>query len=246
MSINWWTLAFQTINVLILIWLLSRFFFRPLADIVAKRQLETAKLLADAAAARRDAEEARISATKTREEMAAERDRLIDQAREAAQVEKAGLLAQLQDEIAKRRGEADAAIGRERVAAERATYARASEVAVDIARRLLQRVPARVAFSAFCESLHSELSGLPVEAKRSLAAADESHPIEIVAAEALADDQAKAMRQTLCEAIGAEPSVAFRSDPALIAGVEIRGRNLIISSNWKADLEAIRRELTHD
>jgi F-type H+-transporting ATPase subunit b len=246
MSINWWTLAFQTINVLILIWLLGRFFFRPLVGIVAKRQEETAKLLADAAAARREADEARASARRTREEIAAERDRLIDQARKAAETEKAGLLAQFQDEIAKRRSEADAAIARDRLAAERAMNVLASEVSVDIARRLLQRLPASAAFLAFRESLRRELSGLSVETKRGLAAADASRPIEIVVAEALPDDQAKAMRQTLYEAIGAEPCVAFRSDPALIAGVEVRGRNLVISSNWKADLEAIRRELTHD
>ena len=41
MHIDRWTLALQTVNVLVLIWLLHRFFFRPVADIVAKRQAET-------------------------------------------------------------------------------------------------------------------------------------------------------------------------------------------------------------
>ena len=55
MHFDWWTLALQTVNVLVLIWILARFFFRPVADIVAKRQAETNKLLADAAAAREQA-----------------------------------------------------------------------------------------------------------------------------------------------------------------------------------------------
>ncbi len=54
MHIDWWTLALQTVNVLILIWILGRFFFRPVADIVAKRQEETASCLADADAARKE------------------------------------------------------------------------------------------------------------------------------------------------------------------------------------------------
>ena len=45
----------QTVNVVILVWLLGRFFCRPVVDIVAKRQEETNKLLADAAAARQEA-----------------------------------------------------------------------------------------------------------------------------------------------------------------------------------------------
>ena len=50
MRIDWWTLALQTVNVLVLIWILGRFFFRPVMDIVVKRQQEANKLLADAAA----------------------------------------------------------------------------------------------------------------------------------------------------------------------------------------------------
>ena len=38
MRIDWWTLAFQTINVLILIWILSQFLFRPVVAIIEQRQ----------------------------------------------------------------------------------------------------------------------------------------------------------------------------------------------------------------
>ena len=55
MHIDWWTLALQTVNVLVLIWLLARFFFRPVMDIVVKRQEKAKKLLADAARARQQA-----------------------------------------------------------------------------------------------------------------------------------------------------------------------------------------------
>jgi F-type H+-transporting ATPase subunit b len=64
MRIDWWTLALQTVNVLILIWILGRFFFRPVADIVARRQEEANRLLSDADAARRAAAEAREDAGK--------------------------------------------------------------------------------------------------------------------------------------------------------------------------------------
>ncbi len=38
MRIDWSTLALQTINALVLIWLLARFLFRPVAGIIAERQ----------------------------------------------------------------------------------------------------------------------------------------------------------------------------------------------------------------
>ena len=130
MHIDWWTLAFQTVNVIILIWILGRFFFRPVVDIVANRQAQANKILADAAAARRQASDARAEADKARAQIIAERERVIAEATKAAQAEKARLLAHAADEIAKLRGEAEAAIARDRSAARQAIIARASELAV--------------------------------------------------------------------------------------------------------------------
>ena len=47
MRIDWWTFAFQTINVLVLVWLLSRFLFKPVAKIIADRQQAAARLMQD-------------------------------------------------------------------------------------------------------------------------------------------------------------------------------------------------------
>jgi F-type H+-transporting ATPase subunit b len=89
MRLDWWTLALQAVNALVLIWILARFFFRPVVNIIAKRQEEANKLLADAAAARRQAADARAGAEKARAEISAERDRLIAEAQAAARKEKA-------------------------------------------------------------------------------------------------------------------------------------------------------------
>ena len=38
MRIDLWTLGLQAINALVLIWLLARFLFRPIAAIIAERK----------------------------------------------------------------------------------------------------------------------------------------------------------------------------------------------------------------
>ncbi len=38
MTIDWWTLALQAANVLILVWLLARFFWKPVAGMIAERR----------------------------------------------------------------------------------------------------------------------------------------------------------------------------------------------------------------
>ena len=77
MHIDWWTLALQTVNVVVLVWILARFFFRPIADLVAKRKEATARLLTDADAARKEAESLRYDAAKLRAIVNAESDGLI-------------------------------------------------------------------------------------------------------------------------------------------------------------------------
>ena len=62
MRIDWWTLAFQTVNVLVLVWLLSRFLFKPVSKIMAERQQAAAALMQDASAARDAAERDRKQA----------------------------------------------------------------------------------------------------------------------------------------------------------------------------------------
>ena len=52
MRIDWWTLALQAINVVILVWLLARFLFRPVMGAITARQTAMDQLLADAESAK--------------------------------------------------------------------------------------------------------------------------------------------------------------------------------------------------
>ena len=56
MSIDFGTLALQAVNVLILIWLLQRFFWRPVAAIIAQRRAAAQAMLDDAAKRQAEAE----------------------------------------------------------------------------------------------------------------------------------------------------------------------------------------------
>jgi F-type H+-transporting ATPase subunit b len=243
MHIDWWTLALQTVNVLILIWILGRFFFRPVADLLAKRRAQAARLIADAEAARKQAEDLRAETKKQRADIDAARDRLIAEARKAADAEKAALLAVFAGELDQHRKDAMVAIERERAAMERAVLDRAGELSVEIARRLLQRLPADAGFAAFLDGLGAELGKLPADARESLAAADREHPLRIITASVLDDKQAAQLRTVLHAALRGETPIELSSDPALIAGFEVRGRNVIMRNNWRADLAQIRKEL---
>jgi len=244
MRIDWWTLTLQTINVLVLVLILARFFFRPIMDIVARRQEEANKLLSDATTAREKAADAKAEVDKIRVGVATERDRLIAEAQKAADIERQNLLSQVSQEIAKLRTEAEAAIARDQKAAEQAIIVRASELAVDIAQRLLARIPPGASLTAFLDGLCQKLRTLPPQERGGFtSAAATDHPIEVVAAAALSKTEIDQIRNALRDALGSELTLKVRSDPALIAGIELHGHGTIVRNSWRADLDRIHEEL---
>src|SRR5580658_7333394 len=81
MTIDWWTLGLQTVNIVILVWLLQRFFWAPIAGMLVERRAAAQKALADAQAARDSARAALADIQRTRAGFAAERDKILADAR---------------------------------------------------------------------------------------------------------------------------------------------------------------------
>ena len=48
MEFDWTTFTLEIINFLILVWILKRFLYRPILDVIAKRRAGIEKTLADA------------------------------------------------------------------------------------------------------------------------------------------------------------------------------------------------------
>jgi F-type H+-transporting ATPase subunit b len=243
MHIDWWTLALQTANVLILIWLLAHFLFRPVADIVARRQEEANKLLADAADVRRGVDEDRAGLERARAGIADERNRAVAEARATAEAERAAALARTGEEMTKLRADADAAISRDRLAMEKTLIDQVRDLSIDIARRLLGRVGPTASVDAFLPGLREQLQALPPQERAAFAQAGDKGNIEIVTAAPTDADATDRIRRAVSEALGGKPALAFRTDPAVIAGIELHSRHAVIRNSWRNDLERIREEL---
>jgi F-type H+-transporting ATPase subunit b len=243
MHIDWWTLALQTINVLILVWLLGRFFYRPLVDIIEKRRVAASKLLAEATAARAaaDAEKAGIAAT--RQGIATEHERLLADARKQAEAERDAMLRKAAEMAAKSRADGEAGLQRDRAVMQEAVLQGAGALAADIARRLLERLPADVATMSFLNALSHQLQAISPQTRALLAAAANA---EVITAVPLSDPLQAQCRKALEGILGTQAKLTFRSDPGLIAGVEIRSGAIVVRNNWRDDLAQILKELEAD
>lgn len=241
MHLDWSTLALQTINVLVLLWLLKRFLFRPVADIIAARKQAAETLLAEAAAQRATAQATNGDLARRAQAAAAEAEGLRAAAQADADTERSRLLTEAEAEIARIRAAAAAAIRRERTGRRRALEAEARQLAVTIASRLLARIPAEAATAAILAGLGPVLAGLPREQREALAAG--AAPLEVVSAVALSTEQQAACGALLAQQLAASREPRFRVDPALLAGIELHGAHAVLRQSWQAELDRIGQEL---
>ena len=70
--------------------------------------------------------------------------------------------------------------------------------------------------------------------------------MHVVTAAALDPETKSTLQRKLNAALGAEVAIAFSCDPALLAGVELRFRHIVIRNNLAADLAQIMEQLNHD
>jgi F0F1-type ATP synthase membrane subunit b/b' len=99
MTIDWWTLGIQTVNVVILIWLLGRFFWRPVAAMIEQRRATAQRIVTEAEAKRSEATAALAEIERTRAGFARERDAILAAAHEAAERERTTRLAEAEKEV---------------------------------------------------------------------------------------------------------------------------------------------------
>ena len=93
MELNWTTFILELVNFVVLIWILNRFLYRPVMNVIAQRKAAIQKTLSEAETTRSDAQalqsqyenrlteweqEREKARAQLRDEISAERNRLLD------------------------------------------------------------------------------------------------------------------------------------------------------------------------
>ncbi|WP_213770530.1 ATPase [Bradyrhizobium sp. dw_78] len=244
MTIDWWTLGLQTVNVLVLVWLLARFFWRPVAAMIEERRKAVQQTLAEAEAKRGEADAALADIKRTRMSFDGERQAILASAEEAAEKLRHERVAQGENEAAALRAAAQATIDQGKKAADKAWTERAGRLAIEIAQRLAARLDGAAVQTAFLDWLIADIGKLPIAVREGLTAPG----VTLVLASAAplsADDQARCGVR-IGQALNATVQLDFTADPALIAGLELRGPSIIMRNSWQADLSHILADITND
>jgi F-type H+-transporting ATPase subunit b len=221
--IDWFTVGAQALNFVILVWLMKRFLYKPILHAIDAREARIAGELADAAAKQAQAQKERDEfqhknaefdqqsaalLSKATDQANAERRRLLDEARQAADA----LSAKRQDALRNDAHHLNQAIIRR---TQQEVFAIARKALADLATTSLEERMGEV----FTRRLR-EMDG---QAKKGLANAlrAASAPAIVRSAFDLPAEQRSTIQNALNEAFSADIHVRFETAPDLVSGIEL-------------------------
>jgi F-type H+-transporting ATPase subunit b len=251
MHIDWWTLLFQTINFLILVWLLQRFLYRPVLAVIDRRRRETDSLVDAAKQARAEAETERQGLQTERQAMGTARDALLAEAKRDADEVRTKLVADARREVERLLADARVKIAQEREDAAADLRRHAATLAIGLAGHVLGEVAHDDLDDAFFDAAVASLGRLPPDEiaslRQAIAGADAGSPaVHVVSARPLDRDRQARYRDALAGLFGQAPAIGYAVDKDLIAGVEIHLPHTIIHHSARSTIDRAAQEIDDD
>ncbi len=245
MRFDWWTLALQTVNFAILVWLLQRFLYKPVLRLVDARRGEIAKQYQDAHDAETKAQALQEKAEGERAGVAAERAALLKAAQAEAEEAATARRARAEQEATALLDGARKVLAKEREQALAEAQHAALDLGAEIARRLIDELPMKIRAEAWLERLEQHLAALPkAELDAFLRQGADGGTVTVVTASALPADTAALWQSRLHKRLADGITIAFATDPNLIAGVELHLPTTILRLSWQSALASIHSEIT--
>ena len=223
MLIDWFTVGAQTLNFLILVWLLKRFLYKPIRHAIDEREKRIAAELANADKKKAEAQKERDEfkhknealdqqraalLSKATDEAKAEGQRLLDEARKAADALSAKRMETLRNDA----GNLSQAISRR---TQQEVFAIARKALTDLATTSLEERLGEVFTRRLREMDDPAKAGLAEALKTA------SDPALVRSAFDLPAEQRAAIQNALNETFSAEIHVRFETAPDLISGIEL-------------------------
>ena len=243
MLFDWFTVGAQALNFLILLFLMWRFLYKPILHAIDEREKRIAAELADADAKRAEAQKERDEYQHKNEELDQQRAALLSQATEEAKVERQRLLdeaRQAADTLSAKRQETqrndahnlNQAIGRR---TQQEVFAIARKALTDLATTSLEERLGEV-FTRRLREMESQARAGLAEALKTA-----TDPALVRSAFDLPAEQRAAIQNAINETFSADIRLRFETAPDLVSGIEFTTNGLKVGWSIADYLESLEK-----
>jgi F-type H+-transporting ATPase subunit b len=223
MLIDWFTVGAQTLNFLILVWLLKRFLYKPVLLAIDEREQRIAAKLADADAKKADAQKERDEFQHKNEDFDKQRADLLSKATDEVNAERQRLLDEVRQAAEALRAKRNDALARELQSLNDEITRRTREEVFAITRKALKDLAAASLEERMTEVFTERVRGLNSDAKAEFARSLKgfSDPAVVRSAFELPSQQRAAIQLALNETLSADIKLRFETAPDVICGIEL-------------------------
>lgn len=238
MELNWSTFILEIVNFLVLVWILKRFLYRPVLDVIERRRKAVETRLAEAARLHDEAEAlkeqygGRLATWETEKREAADRLAREIEAERARRLEE--LARSLEEEKEKSRVASERRWSEQKRAVER----QALELGATFSARLLETASGPELEARLVALLLDELAALPEKQVAGLREQWGAPPqtIEVASAFPLDAGARERLESVLRQVSGLSVPVTYSVDEELVAGVRIVIGAWVLAANVREEL----------
>jgi F-type H+-transporting ATPase subunit b len=247
MELNWTTFLLETVNFLVLVWILKRFFYGPVKRIIAERRASIEKKIQDAGKTSTEAEGLRLKYE----------NRLKDWEQEKAR-ERESFQKGLEEEKSRQMKLLDVSLQKEKERLEAKEQKRISEILEknekEAVRQSLKFLSGLLATFA-CPGIEERIIELTLKAISEPASPEAvllrsgftgpKTEVKVQSAFALNEDQKRKLTSAF-KNYPTEPAVSFEQRPELLAGLEVACGSVVLQANLRDELQAFGEVSGHD
>jgi len=239
LNINLSTLLLQVANFLIMVFILARFLFKPLKEMLDKRASRVTSAVDEAEKATREAEELRLEYEKRRENIDVEIAALRNEARIVVDETRQQMLQEAYQEIEAMRVRAKEELEQQRADALRLHRSKIGELVATLTRRMMEDILNPQLHQAYLDAFLDQLRSVQLDGRISISG-EETVSAELITATPLTQED-KARIGTTLETVVAQPiDLVCRVDAGLIAGAMVRLGDTLIDGSLQGQLQQLR------
>ena len=246
MLIDWFTVAAQSINFLLLVWLLKRFLYKPILSAMDAREQRIARQLQDAEAQKHEAEAQSRGLRAANEEFARQKQALLDQAKAEAEDTRERLTEEARAEIEARRLRWRESLREEENALQAEITSCVQEEIMAISRHALHDLAGIELEQQIAAAFVRRLRKLDEGEKEQLASDIKisEKPMTIRSAFDLPPPIRLEIEGVVREILGAHLAVGYERVPELIAGLELSSGGRKVSWSISGYLSSLEQHLS--
>lgn len=240
MLIDWFTVAAQIVNFLILVFLLHRFLYRPIVGHMTERENKIRQRLEEAAEKKKGAQNLIEKYQLKLDNLDKETGKKIEQAEKQADLRKTEILAQARKDVEDQRAKWLQALDKEKEAFASKFKKRGSQEILKYVRRIIDDLADEPLNNRLTQVLATKIGNLDQDDRKKLRHAADTDKIIVRSTCELAAPEQRKLTTIFHEICGKDAAIVYQIDPEGPLGIEARAGNIRLSWGIENYLEELQ------